>query len=1091
MNTVSCSKCSHVIEFEGCLPVDFLCPKCSSLLFSTKLEDKTLQAIRVADVIKASAGMGVGDIFPRKFGHHEIIKEISRGGMGVVYQARQTNLDRIVALKVLIGGGQCSQEQIERFYRETQAVAKLRHPNIIPIYDMGIENDCCYYTMEYVEGESLDSRIVRGKITIDSAVAIIEQVAAALEHAHKMGIVHRDIKPGNILIDTNNRVRVTDFGLAKEIGKSVTRTGITVGTPRYMSPEQAIGESSLIDGCSDIFSMGAVLYEMLTGVTPFDGQNAVEVVMKLINKEPVKPKKINPKIPRDLELICMKALEKAKPQRYQTAAEFLSDIRNYKEQEPVEAHPSGIFYRLYKRIKRHTEVAAVILLSLIILTAVYLASDYRTKKAIGRERESAEKERQSAERIKMLQATLQSHARQQEKWKILFDSHFTEASFEKWIKTNPGWKIVDGILYGSGKDETTLVYSEPVPGNIRVSFEFIFDVPLKGCFGIAICSAKEESCSGYRFLFFENKFALQKGDTTKRIVDFTLRENVAYKLLAVRENDSISFRIDDKEMVTYRDLMPITGEDAAFFRFVIRGAEVRVANLVIEEESIPLTTSPLFVADKLFNDGLYSHAVEVYKKIAQYPPNEVTGAESLYKVALSYVKLDKREDAVFFFKQLVERYPETKYAEAAKLQIGLCYLNLKDYAKFRNVIKEYKLDLSLQDILVEAPLSVVEGYIAYIGRPSKAQTIQEKIKNTQEFILLQQSLSEQHRNKEKLAEAYLNLASLLKSEDKQNEAAETYLNFLLISSGMVRYSLEARFELANIYCASEDYTSAAIILQELVSKCTPEAVMEDLRKNRNSSIAQSHSELIEDSAVECFIKRIIAQQNLVIILLKLGKNQEALSFLSAIEREYSDRLQRTNQYVNRATSSFSAAQISWARFWAGNIYLGLGALKEALESFDKARLSSSQITQVSSAAANLLLSNKISFIQSAAQLSTNNVLGYNANIELMLYVCRIKLGRKAEALQHLQSAVSVSPRIFGSYTTRVLRILSINSLPEKLPETIEVNSEMYCYLVGVTALAQNDIEKAKIFLRNAIITNNGLWPSFCAEEELKILGEFN
>jgi outer membrane protein assembly factor BamB/predicted Ser/Thr protein kinase len=297
-----------------------------------------------------------------QFGKYEIIGEIARGGVGVVYKARQKELDRVVALKVLQGGTAASPERVKRFMQEAQAAAKLQHPNIVPIHDFGTHGGEYFFTMDLIDGESLADLIARGPIQPKEALDIIRQVAEALQHAHENGIIHRDIKPGNILLDKSGNVKVTDFGLAKEVDRDqmhLTVTGQVMGTPRYMSPEQASGNTAQADQRSDIFSLGATLYEMLTGKPTFESDNVIEILRKICTEEPVPPHKLNPKIHRDIETICLQALEKPPERRYQSAAEMTADIQRFFDGEPIEAKPIGIVERIARRLRKHGKVIAI------------------------------------------------------------------------------------------------------------------------------------------------------------------------------------------------------------------------------------------------------------------------------------------------------------------------------------------------------------------------------------------------------------------------------------------------------------------------------------------------------------------------------------------------------------------------------------------------------------------------------------------------------------------------------------------------------------------------------------------------------------
>lgn len=289
------------------------------------------------------------------FGDYEILSEVNRGSFGVVYRARQKGLDRVVALKVLLAGSHASPEAVARFHREARAVARLKHPCIVPVFEIGMQDGHHYFAMEFIEGDGLSNLISRGEVSIPQALELAEQFADAIHSAHGEGVIHRDIKPSNIIVDKEGRPHITDFGLAKQVNLDTqyTQSGTTLGTPAYMPPEQARGEVESIDARSDVYALGAVLYEMLTGRAPFAGRSLLEVVVAVIN-EPIRPpRQINPKIHHDIQTIVMKCLEKVPKNRYATAAELRDDIRRFRSGEAIRARPVGAVRRGARYLARH------------------------------------------------------------------------------------------------------------------------------------------------------------------------------------------------------------------------------------------------------------------------------------------------------------------------------------------------------------------------------------------------------------------------------------------------------------------------------------------------------------------------------------------------------------------------------------------------------------------------------------------------------------------------------------------------------------------------------------------------------------------
>ena len=303
------------------------------------------------------------------FGDYELLEEIGRGGQGVVYLARQKSLNRTVALKILRLGQWASRADLKRFRREAAAAASLDHPWIVPIYEVGERDGSCYFSMKFVEGGQLDEVVSRAPMSMRQAVELIAKLARTVHYAHQHGILHRDIKPGNILLDTDGEPHLTDFGLARlvEAESTVTRTEGIMGTPGYMAPEQAVGSKAQLTSATDVYGLGAVLYQLLTSQPPFAAET-YETIRLLVETDPREPHLLNSKVDRELSTICLKCLEKDPQRRYPSALRLAEDLEHWLKHEPIQAKRSGFVSHAHKWVQRNPAIAALVA-SLVALAA--------------------------------------------------------------------------------------------------------------------------------------------------------------------------------------------------------------------------------------------------------------------------------------------------------------------------------------------------------------------------------------------------------------------------------------------------------------------------------------------------------------------------------------------------------------------------------------------------------------------------------------------------------------------------------------------------------------------------------------------------
>jgi len=648
---------------------------------------------------------GTQDYRGRTFGNYTIIEEISRGAMGVVYKARQRHLERVVALKVLLAGEMASEAQVARFRREAQAAAKLRHPAIVPIHEVGEFDGRHFYTMDYISGRSLADLIRKGEVTTRRALDIAAQVADALDYAHVRGVVHRDIKPSNIMVDAEDRVHIMDFGLAKQLDSDTkfTRTGTTIGTPSYMPPEQASGESARVDNRADVYSLGAVLYEMLTGRPPFSGDTMMNTLIKVMNDEPVPPKRLNPRIHRDIQTIVLKAMEKSPERRYPSMRALADDIRRFIAGESISARPAGPLYRAWRFVKRHyTAIFATAAVVGVGLTAAAIVLEAR--------RDSELRARMALETGKRIGAEdLERKIEQQERptIKTVFQDDFAaKALLARWvIEDKTPWAIAgDGQLEAAPAPFAAIHTRTFVAGKVVVTFEACVPpepdgspqpAAVIGCF---LGSDWRHSC---RFAFGS------VGRSQPRIVFMNQQRVVAevacqaprpgawYRVTLSR--DGTGMRLDvqgDAEGETYhlayndltlaRQLHRERREFAAGL-FTER-TRLRVRRFRIQQEFPPAKLSLTDAAEVLFRDGNVQEARIQYQKIAQGYEGRYQGLEALVGLAQCYEAERHYRQAAAAVRRVEALAPKVHHDQLpalltrARLHRFFCSASLNDFA---------------------------------------------------------------------------------------------------------------------------------------------------------------------------------------------------------------------------------------------------------------------------------------------------------------------------------------------------------------------------------------------------------------------------
>jgi eukaryotic-like serine/threonine-protein kinase len=357
------------------------CRRCGSKLAADSVEGHCPSCLVHFAFETRSAEQGEDELFHQSFGEYELLDEIGRGGIGVIYRARQRSLNRFVAVKMLIAGEFASPDFKRRLHQEAKAAASLQHPNIVAIHEIGERNGQPFFSMDLVEGANLGELVREQALPARRSAQYVKTIAEATAFAHAKGILHRDLKPSNILIDCFDQPRITDFGLAKQfLGTSdLTRTYQAFGSPAYMAPEQIVDSGGPNVGPRvDIYSLGALLYHLLTGRPPFQGETLPQILRQVQENEPVAPCLLNPAVPKDLETICLKCLQKEPVRRYSTASELGAELGRFLEGEPIYASPISSRERAWRWCRRKPVLAslitAVAVLILFLLAGSWLAT---------------------------------------------------------------------------------------------------------------------------------------------------------------------------------------------------------------------------------------------------------------------------------------------------------------------------------------------------------------------------------------------------------------------------------------------------------------------------------------------------------------------------------------------------------------------------------------------------------------------------------------------------------------------------------------------------------------------------------------------
>jgi serine/threonine protein kinase len=570
----------------------------------------------------------------QKVGSYLIERPIGQGGMGMVYEATDSRLHRQVALKVIQTGR--SEQEIKRFCFEAESAARLQHSNIVPIHDVGSENGLNYYTMDFIQGVTLDDWLRRREKTFRDRIKVLEKISRAIDYAHRNGVIHRDIKPGNIMVDEQGEPHIMDFGLARSIEDTsvMTIAGAVLGTPSYMSPEQAEGRVEAITTQADVWGLGAVLYEALTGRPPFSGESVYQTLAFVSSKDPVPPRNIDRSIPRDLQTICLKCLEKNPQQRYESASDVAADLRAWLEGEPIKAHPPTTVTRISKKILRNKAVSIVTLISIIVLLSItsWYISSLREKKIIAEENLSNFLKEQQARGA--LQNQIESEAHRE--WKLIFEDNFNDAHVESRWEILGDWKIQNGELEVNGGSPKIVCLRKPVTGDVRIEFDCHTDDEQPSevsCFLNGKRSKDWKDLKAYFFQYGGNgntQVFLEKG--AKRLWGRSISPIIRgahYHVRAERIGTKLNLRVNDDLIFEVEDAEPLSGLDCSLIGLYGWGGNTYYDNVRIYQLGTAIKADPLDLAERhllrgdettardLFNDVLESATDPKRLRLAQ------------------------------------------------------------------------------------------------------------------------------------------------------------------------------------------------------------------------------------------------------------------------------------------------------------------------------------------------------------------------------------------------------------------------------------------------------------------------------------------
>jgi serine/threonine protein kinase/TolA-binding protein len=592
-----------------------------------------------------------------KIGQYVILNEIDRGGMAVVYKARQLALDREVALKVLPPSVSIQGKFMDRFQKEAKSIAQLAHPNIVRIIEVGGDAGIYFIAMEFLDGLNLYKYMVKYEPTVYSVVQIIRQLSDALEYAHGRNIIHRDLKLNNVIMRDNSSPVLIDFGLAKarEADSGITLSGEILGSPSYMSPEQALGLH--VDERTDIYSLGIMFYELMTGKNPYyDKRGYQQTIYNVIHGDVKHLREISDWIPRDVETIVLKCLEKDREKRYQTMRALRMDLERFQTGEPILARQPSLWERVSRNIKKRRGIYLFVLIILLMMGSfgVYYRYQMSLEKADW----------------KIVTLTQDFYQNLDAEWT---GERGRRSEPIKFLNMDSPWSGGENRIQVAADDYTWIAWKKTLDNEMQVNFTLTVNREQSREFGCFIHGNDPDG--GYTFRFMDDEVYLTK-ESRGNIVEIARRRNLKkegrFKIRVEKSDYSVRLVLNNKLAINFHDYTPLSGVGHGTFGFYVDNGGMTVSDVSVFKLGVPFKTRPIEAAERFFERGYYADAIEEYRNIASLYPNDPMAVHARFKVGLSLMMLKDYKAAVSEFESIL-RSKERDMLPQAMAQIAQCH----------------------------------------------------------------------------------------------------------------------------------------------------------------------------------------------------------------------------------------------------------------------------------------------------------------------------------------------------------------------------------------------------------------------------------